>query len=396
MFGFLKKGKKKKNDLLADNPAEESQQEEVAEENSPAKSEKVEEKEEIDESTLSPKERERLEKLRSVKSKISHILQSKDIEIIDENEGDDYEFETGSTGDKKKQQQDYDSLKARYSRSGKDKKQELTLQLDDFDYTYVGKYVDDYDVIHMKTIKRIKLPNKHAKLIKKIAIGVACVAVVIIGGVVAYNLTKVDPEHLTGAYLSQTSQSYYRNELFDFTGLYIYAQYSTGRVEKIPLKMEHFVSYLGGGVEKYGDTLRFASGFGTTLTFHYEGFVGGIDFKTDLDMNITIMTKNENGLAVIYSDGIFGLEKDEFITDKHLIPLVEYENYSSTKIELQSVTVKVDGVDLEYDRTAKGFKVKNDMTSTSKIEVSYRVKNSTVTIELDRTKSIISSKTVTE
>ena len=389
MFGFFKK--KKKKDDVAENPAEENSQEEVVEEDLPSKQE-TPEKEEVDLSSLSPKEREKLEKINSLKSKLSHILQSKDIEIIDENEGDEWEYEAGPTGDIKKQQQDYDSLKSRFSRSSKDKKTELTLEIDDFDYTYVGKYVDEYDVIHMRTIKKIKLPNKYAKVIKKVTIAVACVAILIVGIVVAYNLTKVDPEHLTGAYLSQTSQSYYINETFDFTGLYIYAQYSTGRIEKVPLTIEHFDKYLGGAVERYGDTLKFANGTGTTLTFHYAGLVNGITFETDLELFIEIVTKNEDGLGVIYSDGIFNLEKDEYITSKHLVSLIEYDNYSSMVIDIQGLTINVDGTDLAYEKAVKGFRVTKNMTSSSKIVISYKVKKQIVSIELDRTKNVMSQK----
>ena len=104
MFGFLKK--KKKKDDIAENPAEENSQEEVVEEDLPSKQE-TPEKEEVDLSSLSEKERERLKKINSLKSKLSHILQSKDIEIVDENEGDEWEYEAGPTGDIKKQQQDF-------------------------------------------------------------------------------------------------------------------------------------------------------------------------------------------------------------------------------------------------------------------------------------------------
>ena len=49
------------------------------------------------------------DRLNTVKEKISKILQSSNIEIIDENEGDEYDVKSEGA---EKSQQDYDSLKA--------------------------------------------------------------------------------------------------------------------------------------------------------------------------------------------------------------------------------------------------------------------------------------------
>ena len=83
---------------------------------------------------LTEKQRIKVEKLNSVKSKISQILKSQNIEIVDENIGDEYEME-GAGESEAKSQQDYDSLKALFGDKDKGKSQELTLTIDDFDYT---------------------------------------------------------------------------------------------------------------------------------------------------------------------------------------------------------------------------------------------------------------------
>ena len=57
----------------------------------------------------------------------------------------------------------------------------------------MGKYVEDYDLIHMKNIKRIKLTNKHKKLIQRIVVGAVAVLVLIVGGIVAYKMTRAEP-----------------------------------------------------------------------------------------------------------------------------------------------------------------------------------------------------------
>ena len=141
---------------------------------------------------ISPEENKDYEdeddKYSSVKSKISRILKSSNIEIIDENEGDEYEFENDK--DKEKQQHDYDELKAIFGGNNKDKKQELTLTIDDFDYTYTGEYLDEYDLVHIKNIKKIKLQHKHSKLIKRLAIAASVLIVVGVAITLSIVLTR--------------------------------------------------------------------------------------------------------------------------------------------------------------------------------------------------------------
>lgn len=406
MFNFLKFFKKKKKvDDEGQNPEEKDQKvedESILKEIAAQKGEK-EKKEEPTEEELSPQEKEKLSRLNKVKSKIAQMLKSSNVEIIDENEGDEYEYETGSAGDKKKQEQDYDALKARFGAGGKNKKEELTLTIDDFDYTYIGKYVDEYDIIHMRDIKRIKLPNKHKKLIKRLSFAAAAIVVIVVASIITYNIVRVKPEYLQSVSLSQATQTYYKNEYFDYTGIYMVAKYSTGRVARLPLTASNYVDCSGGYVEESYDKtlLRFTGGSGTLLHFEFDGFVGESNASTSLILSITIVEKKEDGLNVMYSDGIFDLKSGDLINSDYLLPLVEYQDYNdrevySTKLSLSDVNIKViiDGNVIGYDSVNKGFVVESDILPTSKIEVSYYIKgkDETVVVELDRTKNNVSAK----
>ena len=112
--------------------------------------------EEEEESNLTPAQKEQIEKLNAVKSKISKILQSQNIEIIDENIGDEYESVNAT---KEFNQQDYDALNTGFA--AKNKTKELTLTIDEFDYTYVGQYLEEFDLMHIKSIKKIRLQKKY-------------------------------------------------------------------------------------------------------------------------------------------------------------------------------------------------------------------------------------------
>ena len=89
---------------------------------------------------LTETQRKKKEKLDSVKSKISKILQSQNIEIVDENFGDEYEKDTIETSEQS--EQDYDELKSLF---GEDKevlslsdlmRRALTIDLDDLKEIY--------------------------------------------------------------------------------------------------------------------------------------------------------------------------------------------------------------------------------------------------------------------
>ena len=164
MFGFGKKKKNKKDSSLDSEIDEKSNSQDIEEPTDQAPIDNIQpEDSEEPEVELTESQKEKKEKLDSVKSKISKILKSSNIEIIDENIGDEYDDDEISESEKQKQQ-DYDSLKAIFGKDDKNKKQELTLTIDDFDYTYIGKYVDEYDLMHRKNIKKIKLPSKYGKI----------------------------------------------------------------------------------------------------------------------------------------------------------------------------------------------------------------------------------------
>ena len=391
MFGFLKKKKKSKE---AESQAPEENSEEKKDDSAPqpeakpAGEEKKEDENQIDESKLSEKEKEKLDKLKNIKSKISRILQSSDIEIVDENEGDDYESEAEGSSDIAKQQQDYDILKAKFGKGNKDKKEEVTLTIDDFDFTYVGKYVDEYDLIHMKNIKRIKLPNKHKKLIKRLILATSIIIALSVAGIVGYNMTKAKPEVLVSVSLSQKTQKYFENESFDFTGLYLTEVYSTGRINVIDLSESNYRVHKGGYASAYKktggvlDRLIFTGKSNVTIYFQHGGF-GMDDNYQDLIMNITVLKKEEKSITVKYSNGIFDLQGGDVINSEYLIPLIDYENYNSNKISLDSSNLKVivDGRTLLYNKNLKGFELPEgvNITKDSIINIRYDVVSTTET-----------------
>ncbi len=322
------------------------------------------------EKKLSPKEQEKLDNLNKVKSKISRILQSSNIEIIDENEGDDYN--NSSDADlKRRQQEDYDSLKSLFGGTDKNKKQELTLTIDDFDYSYTGQYVDEYDLVHLKNIKKVKLQHKHKKLIKRLSIAAAIVLVLAVGLTVGLILIRKTPVYLKSISLSKTEQTYYLNDSFDFTGLYIYAEYSNGEVVKTPL-LSSYCYDTQGYVET--NTLTFTNGTDATLFFSYMGL--------STSMKITIVEKEVSGLHVICSDGLYKLSAGEYITTDDLLVFVDYSNHVSELLDVTKFNVKVgtsSGASLlSYKSEHGGFELLNDVDSLNYIQIEYSYTHSGV------------------
>ena len=373
MFGFKKKKKDKK--MPDQSQAKPEEQEEIK---PPKESEESssDEESEVDDSKLTEKEKAKKEKLKKVQSKISRILQSNNIEIVDENIGDEYESEEETDSDKQKQQ-DYDSLKALFGNDDKGKSKEVTLTIDDFDYTYTGKYVDELDLIHMKNIKRIRLQNKHKKLIKRLVMAAAIIVVLAVGIVVGINLTKETPVYLKSIALSQTSQSYFRDEYFDYTGIYILATYSDGRVQRVKLSeciLSSTLGYVEGGTSgnnqekkplKYCPPMKFTGGNNATLTFSYSNM--------QVEFTVNIVEKVDDGLTCKYTDGIFGLKAGDYITKDYLIAMVDYENYNSIRLDYSTgnFSITVDGNKLSYKKENLGFLLENDVTKDSVITVSY-------------------------
>ncbi len=327
---------------------------------------------------LTDSQREKKERLDSVKSKIAQILKSQNIEIVDENFGDEYE--TGSGGStEERSQQDYDSLKALFGDKDKGKKQELTLTIDDFDYTYVGQYIDEYDLMHMKNIKRIKLQKKYPKWMKKAIIAASVVAVVGVGVFLGIYLTRDIPVYLKGISLSQVENDYYVDEVFDYTGLYIIAEYSDGSTKQVKLDKSHLKGVIGS-VDRVGDNgedVKFLRGTTASLTFDYEGF--------ETTYTVNILKKVEKGIEAIYTDGLFNLKADEYISSSVLNLLVDYGAYGKTSTKYSSSNLDIyidDSAEKLAYVSGQGYKLTSDLTTGSKIKLVYKYNNGESTIEL--------------
>lgn len=335
---------------------------------------------ETPEDKLTDKQKKKLEKLNNVKNKISKILKSSNIEIIDENFDDDYDYGSADTPDAQSQQ-DYDSLKAMYGGKDKVKKEELTLTIDDFDYTYIGQYLEEYDLMHMKNIKKVRIQKKRSPKLKKFLLISSIVVVVIIGAVLGFLFTREEPVYLKAVTLSQTERVYNVNESFEDTGLFFYAEYSDGTIKKIRLnKEEHFNNELSlGRFKKTGENnenITFDNTGTANLVFTYEGF--------NVNYVVTVTRKTETGIQAIYSSGIFNLGVSDSITSKMLTVCVEYEGDKTKpkEIDLSSVTVLIDGQACTH--TNDGFKASKATTAGSVIEVKYG--NFTLTLDYNNSR----------
>ena len=367
MFG-KKKNKKDKNL----NSSQEVQDSGLVEQNEDVLDLLGEKKEEKpNEPELTESQKQKQEQLDSVKSKISRILKSGNIEIVDENAGDEYDTEETSDSEKKKQA-DYDSLKAVFGGKDKNKKQELTLTIDDFDYTYVGKYLEEYDLIHKKNIKKIKLPSKALKIVRRVAIVLVLIGALVGGVIFAINFTKEPVYYLDNVALSQESQTYYVEEDFDFTGLYLYLTYTNGKnsyTKTTPLNISHFLqSYSRGGINAGRSTITFKGGSEAVLGFGYGGKICTLQIK--------IKKKEESSLTVKYTNGLFDLETGSMITSRNLFALINFTeetDYNSEMINLKDLSIYVNSTKLTYSHTSdnEGFVVNQNLTHSSVITVSY-------------------------
>lgn len=321
-----------------------------------------------DEEQLTEKQKLKLEKIKTLKSKISKILQSSNIEIIDENFDDEYE---ASDAPGAISQEDYDSLKSMYGGKDKNAKNEITLTIDDFDYTYVGQYLEEYDLMHMKNIKRVKIQRKHSPKLKKFLIAASLVVTIAVGSVLAFMFTRKPPVVLKSVVLNQTSRTYYTDEDFDTTGLYFIAEYSDGAIKRIKLDDEsHFNSDLSTGTGKYervGEEekkIKFVSNGNLTLVFSYEGF--------NVNYEVTVKKKNETGLRAIYSDGIYNVPTNGYISEDLLKVFVNYEDIGYTYKPYTNQTPILVYVDSQKcNLTADGYSVPSGTSPTSLIVVRY-------------------------
>ena len=330
-----------------------------------------------DEFHLTDAQKEKVDKLDNVKDKISKILQSQNIEIVDENFGDEYESEFSSDSDEKKQQ-DYDSLKALFGEKSKNKTEELTLTIDDFDYTYVGQYVDEFDLMHMKNIKKIKLKKKYPKHLKKILIAASVVVAVGLGAFFGFYFTRDIPVTLQSISLNQTEHDYYLNQSFEYDELYIYAKYSNGVVKKIPLTGE-YITTIYGVYNRNGDDIKFLPGAKRAeLIINYKG--------QTVTYTVNVKEKVLSGISSLYAPDLFNLDAGEYITDKHLKILLDYGDYGREMVDfsLSGLKLFVDGTEMEYsvdktDKTKKGFLLTKNITSSSIIKITYSTATHNVT-----------------
>ncbi len=345
-------------DVLADYETEEDKQETAPEEVS----------------ELTEKQIQKQSEIETVKSTISKILKSSNIEIVDENFGDEFEDEDG---DAAKSKQDYDALKALFGDKDRNKKDELTLTIDDFDYTYVGKYIEEYDLMHLKNIKRIKLRNPNAKKIKRAMIAAGLILVVGLGGALGWLLTRQSPVVMTTVGLSQSSSTsnYFVGEKFSFDGLFINVGYSDGSLKRVQLNAEHLDHTEGGSVDVIGDEIQFLGG-NVSMVFNYEGY--NLTYNIEVKPNRTL-----EGIEARYSDKIFHLNAGEFIGSyangkSDLIVLFDYGEYGLSKAgNYDNITVKVDGVSMPYEK-GKGWRMTTS-TEGKLITVEYMTAAQTFT-----------------
>lgn len=319
---------------------------------------------------LTESQKKQMEDLGSVKDKISKILKSSNIEIVDENFGDEYESGGGEDSDEKKQQ-DYDSLKSLFGDGDKKGSKELTLTIDDYDYTYTGKYLDEFDMMHLKNIKRIRLQNKYAKKIRKIALIASLVLVVIGGAVTAFLLTREKPVYLKSISMNQLEAKYYINDYFDYSGLYIIAEYSDGRKERVKLDSSHLLDVTGNYVQT-ANSLQFTGTRPATLRFTYGGQV--------VDYSITVEERRKSGFAAVYTDELFNLNVGDSINSDNLRLLQKYTNFNSTYFDYDgsTVSIAINGSSCLYDAQTKSFKASQSTKpatagedSTATITITY-------------------------
>ena len=387
MFGKKKKEPKieKVFDSKNDTPAED--QDKVNKESDADLAEFKTGKEE-DNSGLTEVQKKKVEKLGNVKDKISKILKSSNIEIVDENLGDEYEFD-GNVDSAQQQQQDYDALKALFGNKEKSKGQELTLTIDDFDYTYVGQYVEEYDLMHLKSIKKIRLQKKHSKHFKRIILAACLVVVLGLGGFLGYYFTRETPVYIKAVTLNQVEHDYFLDEYFDYTGIYYIVEYSNGVKKTVPLSQSNVASAIANGnvmgrVNTADGNIKFTGISSQTsptyITFQYSGF--------SVRYDINVRSRSFDGLIANVSDGFFSLNAGTVVNSDYLKLYASYEDYGNEAMTLAERDLKfyVNGVEQVYEvptgrRVYGGFKLTTDIRQDSIIKITYTLSVRTVELE---------------
>lgn len=320
---------------------------------------------------LSKKQIQKQNEIETVKSKISKILKASNIEIVDENFGDEYEEDDDESS--RKSQQDYDTLKALFGDKDRNKKDELTLTIDDFDYTYVGRYLEEFDLMHIKNIKHIRLKNPLAKKLKKVLIAAGIIVIAGTATILGVVLNKKNPVVITSVSLSQTASTskYYVGENFSYDGLFIDVGYSDGTKNIIPLKKEHINQIEGGRVEVLNDNIQFLGG-SVLMTISYEGYT--------LTYAVNVENKEPQGVEVRYSNSIFNLNAGDYISGhlngkSDLVILVDYGDYGISKIDSYTgVTLMLDSEICFYEQ-GRGWRVPKN-TSRKAFTIKLNIGNS--------------------
>ena len=88
----------------------------------------------------------------------------------------------------------------------------------------------------------------------------------------SFLLTREKPVYLKSITLNQEAGKYFINDYFDYAGLYILAEYSDGRIERIKLDSSHLQADQNvGNIAQDGDNLQFTGTQPAALTFAYNG-----------------------------------------------------------------------------------------------------------------------------
>ena len=191
------------------------------------------------------------------------------------------------------------------------------------------------------------------------------------------------PVYLKNVTLNQTERVYYFNDKFDYTGLYLIAEYSDGRKQRIKLDNSHFNNELSTQIQCIDEDIIFAYKNTANLVFTYQGF--------NVNYAVKVEKKFELEIHALYTSGLFNIDAEDgygFITNDYLDFYIEYEDIGIEHVEFSEYaslfTVNVDGVDCKY--TKDGFKVENGTNENSVITISY---GSLDSIQLDKTKNFI-------
>lgn len=333
---------------------------------------------ETPEDKLTDKQKKKLEKINNVKSKISKILQSQNIEIVDENFDDDYEYGSVDNSDEQSQQ-DYDSLKAMFGGKDKSKKDEITLTIDDFDYTYIGQYLEEYDLMHLKNIKKVRIQKKKSPKLRKFLIISSIVVVVIIGAVCGFLFTRKQPVYLKNVSLSKGENVCYVDDEFNPAGLYFIAEYSDGTTKTEKLDLKYFNKDLTTGTGKHDrvineendtDVITFTGSGKLNLVFTYQGF--------NVTYEVEIKNKVETGMNVLFTPGLFDLDVGDYIENgKTLSLFITHENINGDgellgDDEFLGLIITIDDVKCTIENNK--LKVNKKVTDSSVIKITYNRK----------------------